>query len=145
MTDCEKMALIDAIIDAYHTTRTTSEAAHHILSKKRVQDAFAALSAMQGDGWRGVESAPKSTQVNVYHPEAGVGGAYLRSEGDSDDGWWWAGEGPGNYHASAILPAPTLWQPLPAPPSTPGDEAPAPDKSCPHGSTGPCSICGDMG
>lgn len=39
-----KVALIDAILSAYHTTRlSTTPAAEHILSKDGVQRAFAAL------------------------------------------------------------------------------------------------------
>ena len=86
------------------------------------------LKAMQGDGWRGIkDNTPWACCV-------------IATYFDSDDGEW---------IQQVVMSPPgapfTHWRHLFTPPSASGDEAPALAKSCPHGSTGPCSICGDIG
>lgn len=82
--------------------------------------AFTELLALrEAVTWRTMESAPKSKAVLVAVGEPGeeiIGEARLRSEGDGDDGWWWANESPGDYYANRIdAPEPHLWLPLPTP------------------------------
>ncbi|QYC11034.1 hypothetical protein [Brevundimonas nasdae] len=58
-----------------------------------------------------------------------VGEAWLRAEEEGatyDNGWWWAGTGPDDYHDSPIYEmshhrgGPTHWLPLPSPPADRG-------------------------
>ena len=71
-------------------------------------------------GWRPIEEAPDTTSVIVCVPRRTqgqppiVGEAYRRGRS-----WWWAQEGREDYHAREIYP--TLWQPLPSPPTEKSD------------------------
>ena len=70
--------LVDAIISAYHTTRLAGvSAASHVLSHREVQDAFAALSTMQGDDRPDLVGNPecKIASYNEFH-EIAVGMGY---------------------------------------------------------------------
>lgn len=75
--------------------------------------------------WRGIETAPRNKAVivaargHVIPAKWLIGEAVLRNEGDTDDGWWWANEGPGDYHAQSLESAgtpPLWWCDLPKPP-----------------------------
>lgn len=86
--------------------------------------------------WRPIETFELSGQahpviVAVPDRDGGwlVGEAWLRAEdGDTlwENGWWWAGTSPGEYHDSPIIEMnygpPKWWKPLPLPPA-PGAEA----------------------
>ncbi|GAA0768610.1 hypothetical protein [Brevundimonas olei] len=86
--------------------------------------------------WRPIETFELSGQehpVIVAAPDRDggwiVGEAWFRAEeGDSlwENGWWWAGTSPGEYHDSPIIEMnygpPKWWKPLPLPPA-PGAEA----------------------
>lgn len=86
--------------------------------------------------WRPIETFELSGQahpviVAVPDREGGwlVGEAWLRAEEDDslwENGWWWAGTSPGEYHDSPIIEMnygpPKWWKPLPLPPA-PGAEA----------------------
>lgn len=86
--------------------------------------------------WRPIETFELSGQahpviVAVPDRDGGwlVGEAWLRAEeGDTlwENGWWWAGTSPGQYHDSPIIEMnygpPKWWKPLPLPPA-PGAEA----------------------
>ncbi len=85
--------------------------------------------------WRPIETFELSGQahpviVAVPDRDGGwlVGEAWLRAEeGDTlwENGWWWAGTSPGEYHDSPIIEMnygpPKWWKPLPLPPA-PGAE-----------------------
>src|SRR5690554_1599587 len=49
-----------------------------------------------------------------------IGEAWLRKEGDSDDGWWWSNMSPEDYGHDLIWDMqhgePAAWIPLPSPP-----------------------------
>lgn len=74
--------------------------------------------------WRVISTAPKRESVLVATRGYAtgqwiVGEAYHRFEGDGDDGWWWANQDPGDYHAQSLESAgipPLWWMPLPKPP-----------------------------
>ena len=86
--------------------------------------------------WRDIETFELSGQahpviVAVPDRDGGwlVGEAWLcAEEGDTlwENGWWWAGTSPGEYHDSPIIEMnygpPKWWKPLPLPPA-PGAEA----------------------
>ena len=80
----------------------------------------AALSAMQGDGWRGIESAPKQQ----FPDSLGICVAQLwGTRWSFHHAWWDDQQEMWTDIFSDRLLGPTHWQPLPAPPSAPGDEA----------------------
>jgi hypothetical protein len=82
-----------------------------------------------GAGWQPIETAPKDFSVIVAAPCDGhyiVGEARYFADRDSDTGWWWAGESPGDYYADKISPDPEFWQPLPSAPLAPTQEGEAP-------------------
>lgn len=82
-----------------------------------------------GAGWRDIatfDSEPHG-QANRVLIACGpiVGEAWYRdSDGANDgwdNGWWWAGTGPGEYASSLVIDtndAPTHWRPFPAAPVT---------------------------
>lgn len=86
--------------------------------------------------WRPIETFELSGQahpviVAVPDRDGGwlVGEAWLRAEEDDgiwENGWWWSGTSPGEYHDSPIIEMnygpPKWWRPLPLPPA-PGAEA----------------------
>lgn len=69
--------------------------------------------------WRPIESAPKdSTPVIVWWDGRIVGEArFVKNDPDEPGAWWWANEGPGDYHAEKLSPEPTHWMPMPLPPA----------------------------
>jgi hypothetical protein len=95
--------------------------------------AASSLPPPGGEPWMPIETAPKDrTPVIVWWDGRIVGEArYIPEEDMSDFGWWWANEGPGDYHAEKLSPEPTHWQPLPQPPvhSVPAHEA-RPNEHC---------------
>lgn len=85
-------------------------------------DALASL--VREREWQTMDTAPKGKAVLValdltyQEPDCWIiGEARLRSEGDADDGWWWANESPGDHYAEKIVPEPSYWQPLPPQPT----------------------------
>jgi len=63
--------------------------------------------------WQPIETAAKERSVIVW--EDGVmGEAYFDSE---DETWWWENTSRHDYHARAVYPS--LWHPMPSPPSCP--------------------------
>ena len=72
------------------------------LLRSKLPDLRAALSAMQGDGWRGIETAPKRGDYLVFQP------AYINGRTTLKARIVFNGQ-PGARPS-------TLWQPLPAPP-----------------------------
>ena len=103
-----------------HAEKVFLEGRQH--TRTIIKEICAAARASLSSGWQPIETAPKDCHVIVayrddterYH----VGEAYQRLSDDDEWQWWWAGEGPGDYHADAIYPAPELWQPLPTPPTS---------------------------
>lgn len=83
---------------------------------------FVALRAERRAAWQPIETAPKGEAVLIA-AERGrrvVGEAmYHDREEYGDSGWWWANEGPGDYHAEQLdIEGWTVmaWMPLPEPP-----------------------------
>lgn len=87
----------------------------------------------KGDGWQPIETAPlDKTHVIIAVPTKDkddfiVGEAYFDPEHYGDDGdWWWAGTNYGDYHSGPISEVnyhgPSLWQHLPAAPSSSSKE-----------------------
>lgn len=75
--------------------------------------------------WQPIETAPKDGSsvllaVATDDGRAVAGEGWYRDNDDSDMGWWWANESPGDYYAEAIEPRwrITHWMPLPAPPES---------------------------
>jgi hypothetical protein len=68
-------------------------------------------------GWRTIDSAPRDGTeiIGGWVDPAWVYAIWWRGE-DSDAGWWFANEGPGDYNDELICPQPTHWMPLPEPP-----------------------------
>lgn len=69
--------------------------------------------------WQDIASAPKDESNVLIAVGELVGEAWQRCAGDSDDGWWWANTGPGDYSAERVEilhGMPEWWQPLPEPP-----------------------------
>lgn len=73
-----------------------------------------ALLMDAGDGWRSIESAPKTGPVILANSEC-VGEARYH-ESISGSGWWWAGYHPTDA-ADGYVWQPTHWRPLPQPPA----------------------------
>ena len=68
-------------------------------------------------GWRPIaEFIGRPNTHWIVCAEGVVGEARFDDEGE----WWWANESAGDYHASPIVPQPTVFQPLPAPPEAEG-------------------------
>lgn len=47
---------------------------------------------------------------------------FVEGDGVRSGAWWWANEGPGDYHADDIISGgciPKFYQPMPAPPTDP--------------------------
>lgn len=81
----------------------------------------------RGEGWRPIETAePKNSErlmVATADTPPVVGEAWWREDYDGKLDLWWAGEGPGDYHADPIRDRNqrvTHWQPLPPPPQEQG-------------------------
>lgn len=71
--------------------------------------------------WQPIETAPKDGAPVIISVAGFVGEAAYRAEGSHEGAWWWANEGPGDYHADSIDSRhgePTHWMPLPDPPET---------------------------
>lgn len=91
-----------------------------------IPDARAVLAVarplIEAEGWQPIETFmpgrpgdPPSRVLVVCNGV--VGEAHYRANDDSDDGWWWAGESPGDYYAEQLPHGSiTHWRPLPAPP-----------------------------
>ncbi len=74
---------------------------------QRVKELEAALE------WRTMETAPKDGEhVLLFDGESGVGEAAFHPD---EDGWWWAGTDPTDFHDGRVW-SPAKWQPLPPPP-----------------------------
>lgn len=69
--------------------------------------------------WRDIGSAPKDTRVIVWNGED-VCEAENRS--DTISGWWSAEDIRDYENGCWMIPQPTHWQPLPAPPAHEGDQ-----------------------
>lgn len=69
------------------------------------------------NGWLPIESAPKDgTKIDVWHVNERVTDVYWS---EIQDAWCFDGFfGPEEPTPISSLPAPTHWQPLPAPPSS---------------------------
>lgn len=81
--------------------------------------------------WRGIatftgngQAHPAMIAVPTAEGEWIIGEAWLRAEEDDglwENGWWWAGTSPGEYHDSPIIEMnhgpPKFWLPLPSAPN----------------------------
>ena len=84
---------------------------------------FAEEKGVYDDDWRPIATAPKDACIilAVTGGSSGpiVGEARWQENGEDSD-WYWAGNGPGDYHGGPIseinLGKASHWQPLPAPP-----------------------------
>lgn len=101
-----------------------SEATGRLTEIDRLNAALSTAPAPP-QGWQPIATAPKDGTPIIIHTEGGlIGEARWQGEG-SDEGWWWAGTDPGDYHSSRIEEYEVAhWMPLPAPPSAPTGETP---------------------
>ena len=74
--------------------------------------------------WRKIRTAPDAFGKPLLLAAPGLTiGAWIVGEGylnENDGCWWWANEGPGDYHAQSLESAgtpPTHWMPMPEPPN----------------------------
>lgn len=79
------------------------------------------LAQVRAAEWRDIATAPQDGTPVIVCAGDIVGEARYIGE-DGDEGWWWAGTDPGDYHASRIDVPVSHWQPLPPPPAREGSE-----------------------
>ena len=78
----------------------------------------AALASAEGEGWRPIETPPRGGTRVLVCARGVVGEAYFETR-FGPGAWWWANtsnDGPYDHPVEGV----TNWQPLPAPPTTPG-------------------------
>ena len=110
--------------------RRAAEAFHNVITPvggtlKPVEAMQAALASLARDGfvlhqgWQPIETAPTDNEAILVTDARGVVG---EARHIPDEGWYWAGEDPGDYHADPFQP--TRWMPLPAAPKVGGSDDP---------------------
>lgn len=113
--------------DGYWNDRGRSLASALLSSGILGESAGAADKAPAGaPAWLPIESAPTKNGATVMLAVRDFGDGWIVGEAhlivEEETGgseWWWANEGPGDYHAEAIQcrhGSPLYWQPLPSPP-----------------------------
>lgn len=73
--------------------------------------------------WKKIRTAPDTFGKPILLAAKNATGNWIVGEGylcETDGEWWWANEGPGDYHAESLRAAGTpavYWQDMPGPPN----------------------------
>jgi Lar family restriction alleviation protein len=81
-------------------------------SDKAIEAWNARAGLAQAPAWQPIETVPKDGNPIIVWDDPVMGEAYYDI---GEKSLWWANTGPGDYTADAIYP--TLWRPMPPPPS----------------------------
>lgn len=111
--------LLAALTDAAQRTEQLITDRNHAVERQAVLETQLAEAA-QRTQWQPIETAPKDGTAILIAVGHLVGEARFVEDEGSELGWWWANEGPGDYHADKIelrQGQPTHWMPLPAAPT----------------------------